>query len=56
MAHLNRRASELDKVIENHDKQLDIIIQAMNVYKNEKEDLTEEVCIQFLLIIVPDTN
>ncbi|KAK4514538.1 proteinase B [Mucor velutinosus] len=40
--YLNQRAADLDKVIENHDKQLDIIIHAMNVYKNEKEDLTDE--------------
>jgi hypothetical protein len=56
MAHLNRRASELDKVIENHDKQLDIIIQAMNVYKNEKENLTEEVCHGHARTIVSSTN
>lgn len=41
--YLNQRAVDLDEVIENHDKQLDIIINAMNVYKNEKEDLSDEV-------------
>ncbi|KAL7329844.1 Protein SABRE [Mucor circinelloides] len=40
--YLNQRAADLDKVIENHDKQLDIIIHAMNAYKNEKEDLSDE--------------
>ncbi|GAN10255.1 conserved hypothetical protein [Mucor ambiguus] len=40
--YLNQRAADLDKVIESHDKQLDIIIHAMSVYKNEKEDLTDE--------------
>ncbi|OAC99376.1 hypothetical protein MUCCIDRAFT_84313 [Mucor lusitanicus CBS 277.49] len=40
--YLNQRAADLDKVIENHDKQLDIIIHAMNVYKNQNEDLTDE--------------
>lgn len=41
--YLNQRAADLDKVIEDHDKQLDIILHAMHVYKNEKEDLTDEV-------------
>ncbi|CEP17090.1 hypothetical protein [Parasitella parasitica] len=41
-SYLNQRAADLDIVIENHDKQLDIIMHAMNVYKSEKEDLTQE--------------
>ncbi|KAI8636510.1 golgi-body localization protein domain-containing protein [Parasitella parasitica] len=41
-SYLNQRAADLDIVIENHDKQLDIILHAMNVYKNEKKDLALE--------------
>lgn len=48
MAYLYRRASELDKVIEAHESQLDIIIQAMNMYKNEMKSLTEDVCTHLL--------
>lgn len=49
-AHLQRRASDLDKVIENHDKQLDVILNAMNIVNHhDQETLTEQVIIFSLL-------
>lgn len=43
-AHLQRRASDLDKVIENHDKQLDVILNAMNIVNHhDQETLTQQV-------------
>jgi hypothetical protein len=40
---MNRRANELSKVIDDHDKQLDIIIHAIETYKSNPKELQAEV-------------
>lgn len=47
--YMDRRATELSKVIEDHDKQLDIILHAIETYKNSPKELRAEVDIINLL-------
>lgn len=42
-AYMDRRANELSKVIDDHDKQLDIILHAIETYRNSPKELKAEV-------------